>query len=193
MLFIIVDNCFLGIITLYQDIIRDTARRPCWPCQGVDPENHSVTRMPAGLIVPHVYFSRLGQPGEARRAAGCSGGWWRWWLMALMAYNPAMNKIRMMNFWLMVELNGFSWSEIVQDGRKSWFMMVGCGFPGVKSCLISGYMRVRMLWSTCLAPATSVVSMKKDHQNLYFGWGAFWAAMKHMLVEYEKCLSLMWS
>ncbi|CAL1170401.1 unnamed protein product [Cladocopium goreaui] len=26
----------------------------------IDPENHSVTRMPAGLIVPRVYFSRLG-------------------------------------------------------------------------------------------------------------------------------------
>jgi len=28
-----------------------------------DPENHSVTRMPAGLIVPHVYFSRLSEDG----------------------------------------------------------------------------------------------------------------------------------
>ena len=44
--------------------IRET---PPWLHLGTDPENHSVTRMPAGLIVPHVYFSRLSEAWMKRQ------------------------------------------------------------------------------------------------------------------------------
>ena len=62
---------------------------------GIDPENHSVTRMPAGLIVPHVYFSRLGTSEAGSQTAMA----WKGWRQPKVGVHQRKNILNLAGWW----------------------------------------------------------------------------------------------